>query len=108
MFTSLLVIEDSHLRYVRGQEKLKTYSTAKSPESGNVMTNHFCIECGTLMSRTSAIYPGHNLLRLGTVDDFNLAEGKLKPTAEIYVKDRCSWVKGLEDEGVQKYDGALS
>ncbi|KAJ4337139.1 hypothetical protein N0V95_008413 [Ascochyta clinopodiicola] len=108
MFSTLFVIEDSHLQHLRGKENLKTYSTAKSIASGKLMTNHFCGTCGTLMYRVGEAYPGHSLLRLGTVDDFNLAETKLKPTMEVFVKDRVSWVKGVEGEGVLKSDAVPS
>jgi hypothetical protein len=106
MFSSIFDIDDAHLQFVRGKEKLKTFSTTKSIGSGKLMTNHFCEDCGSLMYRVSERYPGHSLLRLGTVDDFNLVEGRLRPTMEIYVKDRCCWVKGLEDDGAAKFDGS--
>ncbi|KAI4630965.1 hypothetical protein J4E83_002491 [Alternaria metachromatica] len=31
-----------------------------------------------------------------TVDDLNLMEGLLRPKREVYVKDRVSWVHGVE------------
>jgi hypothetical protein len=37
------------------------------------------------MYRLSEAYPGRNILRIGTVDDFNLHETKLKPKRETYV-----------------------
>lgn len=58
------------------------------------------------MYRVSERYPGHSLLRLGTVDDFNLVESKLRPSMEMYEKDRVSWVAGLPDDGVEKFDGS--
>lgn len=58
------------------------------------------------MYRVSERYPGHSLLRLGTVDDFNLVEGKLRPSMEVYEKDRVSWVGGLLGDGVEKFDGS--
>lgn len=39
-------------------------------------------------------------MRIGTVDDFNLMETKLKPRIELFTKDRASWLKPLE--GVQQ------
>ena len=32
----------------------------------------------------------------GTVYDLNLMEGLLRPKREVYVKDRVSWVHGVE------------
>lgn len=57
------------------------------------------------MYRVSERYPDHSLLRLGTVDDFNLADGVLKPTMEVYEKDRVSWVAGVPGDEVKAYDG---
>lgn len=68
------------------------------------MTNYFCNTCGSLMYRVSGNYPGHSILRLGTVDDFNLAEGRLRPTMELYCKDRVSWVAGVPGDDVKKFD----
>jgi hypothetical protein len=42
------------------------------------------------MYRAAERFPGHSLLRRSTVDDFNLAETKLKPTTETFMKDRVS------------------
>ncbi|KAJ7628868.1 Mss4-like protein [Roridomyces roridus] len=98
MFASNFVVTDTHLTHLRGKENLSTYSQSHTIASGNVMTNSFCKTCGTLMYRTGSGLPGMSVLRLGTVDDFNLVETKLKPRVEQFVKDRVAWVggKGLE------------
>ncbi|KAH7076332.1 Mss4-like protein [Paraphoma chrysanthemicola] len=105
MFSSIFIIADPYLEHVRGRESLKTFAQRKSIASGKLMTNHFCGACGTLMYRTGERLPGLSLLRLGTVDDFNLVEGRLRPDLEIFEKDRVSWVAGLQGEGVVKADG---
>jgi len=38
-------------------------------------------------------------LKLGTVDDLSLHETKLKPTREIWAKDRVAWLEPLEGMG---------
>jgi hypothetical protein len=97
------------------------------------MTNYFCQTCGTLSTypgpllplslylllcavsstvtsnnpavyRVGAAFPNRSILRLGTVDDFNLVETKLKPTRELFVKDRVSWFKGVDGEKVERWD----
>lgn len=98
--TNFTVLDDG-LVYLRGKDKLTRYSTAKTVESGNTMTNEFCSVCGTLMNRVSS--GGGNFLRIGTVDDFSLHEGLLKPQIEQFTKDRVGWVKGAE--GVEQYEG---
>lgn len=57
------------------------------------MSNHFCSTCGTLMYRVSSGLPDALLLRLGPVDDFRLAETKLKPVMEVYTETRVEWLK---------------
>ena len=82
MFASNFTVADSHLKHVRGQENLKTFAESKTIGS--------------------AAFPGVSFLRLGTVDDFSLHETKLRPTVEQFVKDRVSWVQGID--GIKKFD----
>ena len=104
MFASNFTIADTHLKHLRGQDNLKTFSQSRTIGSGQAMTNYFCSTCGTLMYRVGAAFPGVSVLRIGTVDDFNLHETKLKPRVEQYVKDRVSWFSGV-GEGAEKFEG---
>lgn len=92
MFASNFIVEDSYLRYLRGQSLLKTWENTTTIASGNKMTNHFCSNCGSLLFRASSGFPGKAIMRLGTVDDFNLVESKLKPDVEQFTKDRVAWL----------------
>ena len=47
-----------------------------------------------------------SIMRIGTVDDFGLQEGKLKPRAEQFVRERVGWLKGGAD-GVRQYEGSF-
>lgn len=67
------------------------------------MENQFCSVCGTLMNRASSGFPGMSVLRIGTVDDFNLHETKLKPRIEQFGKDRVSWCSA--GKGVEQKEG---
>lgn len=100
MFASNFIIKDTALQHIRGQDKLTKFSQSKTIETGNTMTNYFCSTCGNLMYRVSTGFPGMSILRIGTVDDFNLHETKLKPRIEQFGKDRVSWLKG--GEGVEQ------
>ena len=51
------------------------------------------------MYRVGAKFPGYSILRLGTVDDFNLVEGKMAPRVEQFVKDRVGWLDGVKVKG---------
>lgn len=96
MYASNFIIADKHLTHVRGQALLSTFTISKSIASHNAMTNHFCQKCGTLMYRTSTGFPDVSILRIGTVDDFNLHETKLKPTVEQFVECRVGWDQACE------------
>lgn len=99
MFASNFTVNDAYLTHVRGRENLKSFGQARSIASGpgvNTMTNYWCDTCGTLMYRVGSRWPGHSILRIGTVDDFNLHETKLKPQVEMFTKDRVSWLHGAE------------
>jgi len=104
MFASNFTVADTHLKHLRGQDNLKTFGQARTIASGSTMTNYFCSTCGTLMYRVGAKFPGCSILRIGTVDDLNLHETKLRPRVEQYTKDRVSWFSGVE--GVRQVEGS--
>lgn len=60
------------------------------------------------MYRVGAAFPGCSILRLGTVDDFNLVEKQLKPQREQFVKDRVNWFTGVVGEEVNRFEGMFS
>jgi hypothetical protein len=96
MFASNFTVRDTHLEHLRGKDNLKSYGQNTTILSGKKMTNYFCQTCGTLMYRVGEAFPGMSILRIGTVDDFNLHETKLRPQREIFCKDRVSWFTGVE------------
>lgn len=100
MFASNFSVLDTHLTHVRGRDNLTAFAQSHTIASGNRMTDYFCSTCGTLMYRIGT--PGASILRIGTVDDFNLHETKLKPRREIWVKDRCGWVSAVE--GAEQFE----
>ncbi|KAI1101729.1 Mss4-like protein [Jackrogersella minutella] len=104
MFATNFVVADAGLRHVRGRDALRTFAQSRTVASGHAMTNHFCGTCGTLMYRVGAGFPGCSILRVGTVDDFNLHDTKLRPRVEQFVKDRVSWFAGVD--GARKFDGS--
>ncbi|QIX01457.1 hypothetical protein AMS68_006974 [Peltaster fructicola] len=103
MFASNFIVDDKYLKHLRGEDKLTRWAQSKTIASGNTMENSFCSVCGTLMYRRSTGYPGMSIMRIGTIDDFNLHESKLKPRVEQLCQDRVSWFKG--GEGVEQHDG---
>jgi hypothetical protein len=105
MFASNFTVDNIYLKHLRGRENMTTYSTSRSIASGKVMTNYFCKTCGTLMYRVGERFPGMSILRIGTIDDFNLQETKLKPQVEQFVKTRVGWFSGVEIEGIEHKEG---
>jgi hypothetical protein len=67
------------------------------------MTSSFCKTCGTLMYRRSSGFPGLSFCRIGTIDDLQLHEEKLKPMAEQFVEGRVGWLAPVE--GVKQWEG---
>ncbi|KAI0444227.1 Mss4-like protein [Xylaria telfairii] len=74
MFASNIIAKDEYVKHLRGQENLTSFGQSTTVGSGKNMTNWFCKTCGTLLYRTSEKHPGTKIARLGTIDDFNLAE----------------------------------
>ncbi|KAH8655779.1 Mss4-like protein [Xylariales sp. PMI_506] len=99
MFASNFSVDDAYLVHIRGRDNLTAYSQSRTTTSGKAMTNYFCSTCGSLMYRTGEAFPGRSFLRIGTVDDFNLHETKLKPQREIHVDDRVGWLSAIEGLG---------
>jgi hypothetical protein len=95
MFASNIIAKDEAVKHLRGQENLKTYSQSKTVGSGKVMTNWFCQTCGTLLYRTGENFPGVKVLRLGTVDDFNLAEVRILMLSHFA---SFGWMVGSTDQ----------
>ena len=98
-FASNFAALDSHIQHLRGKDNLKTFTQAKTIASGHSMTNHFCSTCGTLLYRKSSGFPEYSFMRIGTVDDFDLHETKLRPTIEQFTERRVNWlepVKGVK------------
>ncbi|KAI0891858.1 Mss4-like protein [Annulohypoxylon nitens] len=103
MFASNFIVADTYLRHLRGRELLKSFGQSKTIGSGHQMTNHFCGNCGTLLYRVGAQWPGMSIMRIGTVDDFRLQETVLRPRVEQYVEERASWLEGVK--GAEKAEG---
>lgn len=95
MFATNFTVAFSHIKHVRGRASLKQYAQSTTIKSGNTMTNSFCSNCGTLMYRVSSSSPHLAYMRVGTVDDFALHETQLKPSIEIFAKDRVGWLEPI-------------
>ncbi|KAF4943686.1 hypothetical protein FSARC_14853 [Fusarium sarcochroum] len=98
MFSTIFAILDTHLKHIRGEDNLQQFGQSQTiMRDGNTMTNFFCRTCGSLMYRKASGYPGASLLRMGTVDDFKLAETALKPEFEQFAKQKVDWLEDIEN-----------
>jgi hypothetical protein len=104
MFCSNFVIRERSLKHVRGEDKLSRWAQTKTIASGASMEDSFCSVCGNLMYRKSSRFPGVSILRIGTVDDFDLHASKLKPQYEQFTDNRVSWLEGVQIEGIPRYN----
>jgi hypothetical protein len=95
-YQSNITVADSHLKYVRGEGNLTTFSEDKTVRANASMKNYFCKTCGTLMYRRGARFAGMTILRTGTVDDLALAETKLRPQVEQFIERRVAWSTPIE------------
>lgn len=57
------------------------------------------------MYRVGAAFAGVSILRVGTVDDFGLHGGVLRPGMEQFARERVGWWGGLGGEGVRVFEG---
>lgn len=103
MFASNFTVLDTHTTHLRGEANLAHWGQSDTIARGHTMTNFFCRTCGTLMYRVGAGFPGMKIARIGTVDDFRVMEGKLRPRREQFVKQRVGWLGGVE--GTVKSEG---
>ena len=102
MFCSNFTVNDSALIHVRGEDKLSRWAQSKTVATGSTMEDSFCSTCGNLMYRRSSRFPGMSILRIGTVDDFNLHATKLKPQLEQFIDTRPEWLPGVQGDEVKR------
>ncbi|KAJ6203592.1 Mss4-like protein, partial [Bipolaris maydis] len=103
-----VVVKDDFLKHLRGTSNLCSYSQPVSTPSSHGSTTFFCQACGSNMYRVGTAFPGCAIVRLGTVDDARLVEGRLRPTRELCVKERASWACGVKGEDVKRRVGLFS
>jgi hypothetical protein len=106
MFASNFIVKDTHLKHLRGEDKLTRFKQKNTIATGNYMENSFCSVCGTLMYRRSSGSPGLSIPRIGTIDDFELQHTKFKPRVSAFEKDGCAWFQPAHAEVQEHVDGA--
>jgi hypothetical protein len=79
----------SHLAVPEASVSLagQTKGYAKAADSGNVVTRHFCPECGAALFSTNSSMPGMMFLRASSLDDLEV----FKPQMHVYAARAASW-----------------
>ncbi|PVH76067.1 hypothetical protein DL98DRAFT_465787 [Cadophora sp. DSE1049] len=92
-FALNILYSTAQLKVVKGELKV----WGKVVESGNMISNHSCGQCGSLLYRTSSGYPGTMVIKAGCID---LPDGKdpsteFIPDVEIFTRSRVPWLKAV-------------
>jgi hypothetical protein len=95
-YTTNICIPENNYRVTTGTPK--TYKWTH--ESGMKMAFSFCGDCGVNISKTGDhdAFKGLVIVQAGTLDDASGIK-QAAPAAELYVKDRVSWVPELVGAG---------
>jgi len=79
----------------------KTKGFTICAESGNKLTRHFCIECGTPMFTELPTAPDLWVIKGGTLDD----PSQLKPEYNAFIKDAQPWAHQVA--GIPSYERGM-
>lgn len=76
---------------------------ARTGESGKTITSFFCGDCGSTLWRQGELFGENRIIKAGTLD-MGITLEDARPVAEIYVRNRPSWVAPIpgatQTEGV--------
>ncbi|TVY78432.1 hypothetical protein LSUE1_G004266 [Lachnellula suecica] len=75
----------------------------KTVDSGNIISNHSCSQCGSLLYRTSTGYPGTLAIKAGCIDSKEDPSSTYVPDIEIFTRSRVPYVAAFE--GVRQEEG---
>lgn len=70
-----------------------TKGYARAADSGNVVTRHFCPNCGAALFSANSAMPGMMFLRASSLDDLEV----FKPQMHVYTSRAASWDARRED-----------
>lgn len=91
------VIPTSNFKLVSGTPK----KISKTADSGKQINSFFCGDCGSTLYRDGDGLPGMTVVKAGVLDDVKDIEKHI-PDAELYGRQRVSWVK--EVDGAEQKD----
>lgn len=86
-------------KVIKGELKVWT----KKVDSGNMMSNHVCGQCGSLLYRTSTGYAGVFTAKAGCIDSEKDPAAMFVPDIEVFTRSRVPYVAPFE--GVTQLSG---
>ncbi|XXG95606.1 1 3-beta-glucanosyltransferase gel4 [Hypoxylon texense] len=89
-YSTNLIVPGAGFKILSGTPK----SISKVAESGKEITSHFCGDCGTTLFRDGPSFGDNKVIKVGTLDDLNALDDA-KPTVELFVPNRVSWVQEI-------------
>nr|POE59795.1 putative glutathione-dependent formaldehyde-activating enzyme [Quercus suber] len=72
-----------------------TKTFAKTADSGNTITSHFCGDCGSTLFREGKTFGPAKVVKVGVLDDASAFDAA-KPAIELYAPERVGWVSKVE------------
>lgn len=78
---------------------------AKTADSGNTVTSHFCGDCGSTLFRDGPSFGDNTVIKVGVLDDPQALDGA-RPALELFAPGRVAWVP--EVPGAKPVDGMPS
>ncbi|KAH6638469.1 DUF636 domain protein [Boeremia exigua] len=89
-FSTNFIVPNEGFSVTKGSPK----SFSKKAESGNFITSNFCGDCGSTLWRQSETFGDTKIIKVGTIDGTAIED--IKPTSELFIANRISWVSPVE------------
>lgn len=85
-YSTNIAVKEDGFKVTEGSPK----SIAKTGDSGNTITSHFCGDCGSTLFRDGKSFEGLKIIKVGVMDDIS-AFDDAKPGVELFTEHRVSW-----------------
>lgn len=90
-YSTNIAVPEDNFKLLSGTPK--TFTTNSG--SNKSISNHFCGDCGTTLTRTGDAFAGLVIIKVGVMDDVD-AFKDLKPGVELFSGQRVDWVDEIE------------
>ncbi|KAK7740870.1 hypothetical protein SLS62_010967 [Diatrype stigma] len=100
-YSTNLIVPTAGFRVTAGTPK----TVAKTADTGNTVTSHFCGDCGSTLFRDGPTFGDNTVIKVGVLDD-PAALDAARPALELFAPNRVAWVP--EVPGAKPMDGMPS